>query len=402
MLSKRMLEQVGGWDGYRVERVDYQEGRFVITLKPRRKPLCSRCGRICRSVHETTIRRIRDLPLFDRPVVLSVPVRRGWCEHCGGPQIEAVSWLGRRQRVTKRLAEAVGELCALLPIQHVARFYKLDWHTVKAIDKAALERRFGEIDLSEVSVIAMDEFALHRGHRYATVVYEPSRGRVLWVGRGRSREAVRPFFELLGTQGCARIRAVAMDMNTAFDLEVRAHCPNAEVVYDLFHVIAKYAREVIDRVRVDQANRLRDDTAARKAVKGSRWLLLKNADRLKPHEHVRLTELLDLNRPLWKAYVLRDDLRELWRCRDPKQAERQWASWYRRALSSRVAALKLFARRLKPYVAGILAHARWPLHTSVVEGVNNRIKVIKRMAYGFRDEAYFFLKIKAAFPGIAR
>ncbi|MEX7643362.1 transposase, partial [Stenotrophomonas maltophilia] len=87
--------------------------------------------------------------------------------------------------------------------------------------------------------------------------------RVLWVGRGRSRADVRPFFELLGKDGCERIQAVAMDMNSAFDLEVKAQCPNAEVVYDLFHVVAKYGREVIDRVRVDEANRLRQDKPAR-------------------------------------------------------------------------------------------------------------------------------------------
>src|SRR3546814_14104134 len=103
----------------------------------------------------------------------------------------------------------------------------------------------------------MDEFAIQKGHRYATVVVDVARKRVLWVGRGRSRAKVRPFFELLGPERCAQVQAVAMDMNTAYDLEVRQHCPNARVVYDLFHVIAKYGRAVIRRVRVDAANQLR-------------------------------------------------------------------------------------------------------------------------------------------------
>ena len=142
---------------------------------------------------------------------------------------------------------------------HVARWFGLDWKTVKRIDFRHLQRTLGPVDLNGVTVIAMDEFAIQKGHRYATVVVEPERKRVLWVGRGRCRDEVRPFFELLGPDGCQRLRAVAMDMNTAYDLEVRAHCPNAEVVYDLFHVVAKYGREVIDRVRVDEANRLRGD-----------------------------------------------------------------------------------------------------------------------------------------------
>ena len=122
----------------------------------------------------------------------------------------------------------------------------------------------------------MDEFALYKGHRYASVVLDADTRRVLWIGEGRSRAAVRPFFESLGRQGCARIEAVAMDMNTAFDLEVRLHCPKARIVYDLFHVVAKYGREVIGRVRVDAANRLRHDKPARRVVKHSHWLLLRN------------------------------------------------------------------------------------------------------------------------------
>lgn len=138
---------------------------------------------------------------------------------------------------------------------------------------------------------------------------DPTCKRVLWVGRGRAREDVRPFFELLGPQRCGGVLAVAMDMNAAYDLEVRRHCPGAEVVYDLFHVVAKYGREVVDRVRVDEANRLRDDKPARKVIKGSRWLLLRNRENIeKEQDRVRLDELLAANRALMKVYVLKDDL----------------------------------------------------------------------------------------------
>ena len=124
----------------------------------------------------------------------------------------------------------------------------------------------------------MDEFAIQKGHRYATVIVEPACKRVLWVGRGRSREDVRPFFQKLGPEGCRQLQAVAMDMTTAYEQEVKAWCPQAQIVYDLFHVVAKYGREVIDRVRVDQANKLRPDRLARKLLKSSRWLLLKNRE----------------------------------------------------------------------------------------------------------------------------
>ncbi|MEL4881478.1 transposase, partial [Shewanella algae] len=132
------------------------------------------------------------------------------------------------------------------PIKHISQLLGLHWHTIKTIDKRRLAREVTEPDWSRVKRLVMDEFALFKGHRYATVVADADTHQVLWIGEGRSREAIRPFFVKLG-QYCQQIEAVAMDMNTAFDLEVQKHCPQAKVVYDLFHVVAKYGREVIDR-----------------------------------------------------------------------------------------------------------------------------------------------------------
>jgi transposase len=158
---------------------------------------------------------------------------------------------------------------------------------------------------------------------------------------------------------------------------------------------------VIDRVRVDEANRLRQDPQARHLVKGSRWLLLRNRENVtRAEDQVRLEELLAANRALFTCYVLKDDLKALWDYRHSGYALRFWQQWYHRAIRSRIAPLKVFARRLRSYLPGILAHSRWPLGTNLIEGINNRIKVIKRMAYGFRDDQYFFLKIRAAFPRI--
>lgn len=292
-------------------------------------------------------------------------------------------------------------MCKLLPVKHVAEWFGLNRKTVRRIDKAYLQETLGPANLEGLEEIVMDEFAIQKGHRYATVIVEPTRKEVLWIGRGRGRQDVRPFFELLGEAGRKRLKAVAMDMNGAYAEEVRAQCPDAKIVYDLFHVVAKYGREVIDRVRVDEANRLRHDKKARKVVKSARWLLLRNRDNLKKEEdRIRLSELLAANKKLATVYVLKDDLKHLWDYRHTGYARQFWKRWYNRAIRSRIEPLKAFARKLKAYLPGILAHCRWPLHTSLLEGINNKIKVIKRMAYGYRDDDYFFLKIRQAFPGV--
>lgn len=300
------------------------------------------------------------------------------------------------------MAESVARLCRHVSIKRVAEFFGLHWNTVKAIDKRYLREKLGSIDLEGVTMLAMDEFALHKGQRYATVIVDPTVKRVLWVGKGRRREDIRPFFELLGAEGRAGIKAVAMDMSGPFEAEVRHQCPNAEIVFDLFHVAAKYGREVIDRVRRAEARRLKHDKPAWRLVRGTKWLLLKNRDNLKsPRQHYHLKQLLAANKDLMCVYLLKDDLKQLWRQNQSWQAHMAWQDWFQRAMQSGIKPLITFAKRLKRYRNGIIAHAKWPLHTSLIEGINNKIKVIKRLAYGFRDDEYFFLKIRDAFPGNA-
>ncbi len=391
------------WPGYEVVASrPVAENTLLIELEPQatRVPRCGRCHQPSPLIHERRLRQVRDRDLLDQRVLLQLPVRRVDCLRCGRVT-EQIDWLEPASRLTQRLRVWLEGLLRILPISHVSQLTGLHWHTLKTLDKRRLETEVGAFEPGTVRRLVMDEFALHKGHRYATVIMDADRTRVLWVGHGNSREAIRPFFELLGER-CQQIEAVAMDMNTAFDLEVKQHCPQAEVVYDLFHVVARYGREVIDRIRVDQANLLRDDKAARKVVKRSRWLLLRNAENLKDSQAVQLQELLAANQPLAMVYVLKDALKEVWYAPSVWEGWQRWRAWLRHVRDSGLAPLQRFARNLRRYVRGILASARFPLHTSVLEGVNNRIKVIKRMAYGFRDSDYFFLKIKAAFPGKAR
>lgn len=391
------------WEGFRVVDLHSSATTVHITLEPlcSARARCGHCDRVDVPVHEYCSRRIRDLPMLGKAVLLGVTLRRVACPDCGSV-MEAVSWLDRHARLTRRLAEAASALCAQMATAHVAALFGLHWSTVRRLDQRRLEAAVASLPEARPRRLIMDEFALYKGHRYASVVLDADTQRVLWIGQGRSRAAVRPFFEALGEQGCARIEAVAMDMNSAFDLELRRHCPKARVVYDLFHVIAKYGREVIGRVRVDAANQLRHDKPARRVIKQAHWLLLRNPANVKsPAQQIHLQEVLAANQSLMTVYVMKEELKGLWTARTAWAWRAAWRQWMAHAMESEIPALKTFALRLRGYWRGILSRVRWPMHTGQLEGINNRIKLIKRMAYGYRDADYFFLKIKAAFPGNA-
>jgi len=392
------------WEGFEVESHEHVDAQTLcLRLKPRAShaAFCSGCGQSTFLIHDVSWRRVRERDLFDYRVWLEIPVRRVRCPRCG-PRREQIRWLAGRRQLTQGMVNYIEALVRLLPIKQVAELVGVHWHTVKAIDRDRLARELEPPDLSRVRRLLMDEFALFKGHRYATVAICADTQQLLWIGEGRSRAAVRPFFEWLGEDVCQQIEAVAMDMNTAMDLEAKHHCPKARIVDDLFHVVAKFGREVIDRVRVDQANQLREDRAGRRVIKRSRWLLLRNRENLTEEQAVKLEELLAANAPLTTVYLLKSQLKELWYAPSEDEGRRRWKEWFQMAIDSGLAPLMAFARRLRPYLEGILSSALYRMNTSVLEGMNNRIKVIKRMAYGYRDTDYFFLKIKAAFPGKAR
>lgn len=351
------------------------------------------------AVHDWSQREVRDLPIFDADTVLVVWRARVACRSCG-PRLEALDWLEPHARVTNRLAESVARMCQVLPIRQVAEHYDLHWSTVKAIDKAFLKRGLEPAKRGNVRQIVIDEFAIHKGMRYATIVVDAETKRVLWVGKGHSSEDLDPFFEWLGKRRCKRIQAVGMDMWRAYAHAVRAHCPDAEIVLDQFHVLARYGKTVIDRIRVNEANRCKDDKAARELIKGAKWLLLGNWENLPDRaSKERLNELLEANQALMTAYVMKDTLKALWSYKREGWARKAWQNWLEMAQESGLAPLKRFAKLLSRRIDDVLSHCRWDLNTSLLEGINNKIKVIKRMAYGFRDDDYFFLKIRAAFPG---
>lgn len=360
----------------------------------RGSPVCSGCDRRSSVVHSYGWRRIRDLNLANARVWLEIPRRKVRCRRCG-IRVESWDFVEPHRRYTKRFEQAVGDLCRVLPIEHVAAHFGLSWHTVKEIDCRRLQREVGAPCYDGLRLLAIDEIAVRKGHRYMTVVLDLESGRVVWVGEDRSEATLTRFFSEMTPPQRANIEAIAVDMSPPYWKGIRLGCPNAAIVYDFFHVVAKYGIEVLDIIRNQQVKRFTG--SHRKFIKGSRFLLLRNGHDLPRSQRKQLRELLAVNEPLNIAYMLKDQLKKIWSYRSEAWAEQALLEWAALAYDSGLQPLIRFAKGLLRHADGILNHCRYPVHTGRLEGVNNKIKVMKRQAYGYRDQEYFKLKIKAAF-----
>lgn len=371
----------------------------VITLAPEEGalPICSVCGREGGRIHMYGTRRVRDLSLANVRVDLVVPNRKLRCAGCQTIRTEGHDFLAPYRRHTLRFEQYVAGLCRHMPLKQVADHVGLDWHAVKEIDKRRLQREVGTPCYDGLRLLAVDEVAVHKGHTYLTTVLDLETGRIVWVGKGRTEATLASFFAELTQEQRKSIEAVASDMASGFRNAVENACPHAAQVYDLFHVVAKYSREVVDVVRLEEAKK--HDEAGRKLIKGSRYLLLKNAPNLLGSQRKTLRGLLKANENLNKVYVLKDQLKRIWDYKRTAWARKALDQWCALAQESGISALMTFAKNLLRHTKGILNHCRYPINTGRLEGINNKIKVIKRQAYGFRDDAYFILKIKGAFPG---
>jgi transposase len=282
-----------------------------------------------------------------------------------------------------------------MTVTQVSEHTGLDWKTVKNIDKHYLEQDYGQPDLKGLRVLAVDEIAIRKGHNYLTVVLDFLTGRVVFVGKDRKAKTLKRFFNQLSICQRKKIQAVAMDMWDPFIKAVKDKLPNAKIVFDLFHVVASFGR-VIDKVRNREHRKASKED--KHVYKGSKYLLLKNSRNIRKHSHRRqLKELLALNQVISTVMILKEDLKHIWTYRSRTWAAKALKHWCNLACSLKIRAVNTFVKMLKRHEYGILSHCDYPIHTGKLEGANNKIKVIKRKAYGFHDLRYFTLKIYQAF-----
>lgn len=394
-MSTSLLYHAFGVRDYQYLKSNFVEGRVVFAIEQKPETLrCAACGSGEVIRQGSVARSFHALPIGSRPVMLDACIPRLECRECRVVRQAAIGFAEPRRTYTKSFERYVLELSQSMTILDVAVHLNISWDIVKDIQKRNLNKHFAKPKLKHLKHLAIDEIAVGKGHRYLTVVLDLKSGAVVFVGDGKGADALLSFWKRLRASH-AKIEAVATDMSPAYIDAVTTHLPKASLVFDRFHVMKLY-NENLSQLRRD-LQREATDGPMKKAIKGTRWLLVKNPENLDPtrNEQQRLAEILKLNEPLALAYYLKEDLREVWEQVDEEAAERHLMDWILRAEISGISMLIKFAKTLRLHAQGILAWYDYPISTGPLEGTNNKIKTMKRQAYGFRDHEFFKLKILA-------
>jgi len=392
-MSTSLLYHGFGVRGYQYEKTEYEKGEVIFTIsQPRERWRCAACGASDVIGRGKCIRRFRSLPIGSKPVWLVLAVPRVECRKCGVVRQVKIGFADPRVSYTRWFERYALELSRNMTIKDVADHLNISWDVIKDIQKRRLHKMFAKPKLKHLKRIAIDEISTGKGHRYVTVVLDLESGAVVHVGQGKGGGSLTPFWRRLRASG-AKIEAVATDMSPAYIDAVVTHLPNATLVFDRFHVIKLYNDKLSD-LRRDLYREL-TNKMQKEVLKGVRWLLLKRPENLDPSrkEPKRLQAALRLNEPLAIAYYLKEELNEIWEQEDEEAAQAFLMEWIVYAESTGIRMLKKFAKTLRLHAFGILAWYHHPISTGPLEGTNNKIKTMKRQAYGFRDPEFLRLKI---------
>ena len=343
--------------------------------------------------YDRKVRRVRDLSCGDTRILLELEVRRVDCRRCGKVKRERLAFLADNPLYTKRFAYFVGRRCRQATIKDVAKELALDWQTVKVLEQQYMEAQLKRAGTPAAQVIGVDELAIRKGHSYRIVVSDLVRGRPIWFGgEDRSELSMSQFYDWLGERKSSRIRLAVMDMWKPFRLATNAHAPQAAILFDKFHVM-RHLGEALDQVRKSEYARLQG--RGRRYIKGQKYTLLSRQENLTLEGKRALQTLLAANKRLNTAYVLKESFGQLWSYEREGWARRFFENWRSSLKWQRLKPYEKFAQMIDRHWDGIAAYCRpenkVPL--GFVEGLNNKIRVIQRRAYGLRDEDYLRLKI---------
>jgi transposase len=326
-------------------------------------------------------------------VYLDGEIRRVFCRRCQKVKQEKLDWLADSPFYTKRFTFYIGRRCRESSLRDVAKEFHLDWKTVKALEKQYMAEQLRRAGTPGAKVIGMDEVSLRKGHTYRIVVSDLERNRPIWFGgEDRSEKSMALFFEWLGEKKSRGIQLAVMDMWKAFHNSTRKHAPQAAILFDKFHVI-RHLNEALDKVRKSEYARLSGKD--RRFIKGQKYTLLSRRENLDIEGRFALRTLLKANKRLNIAYLLKESFGQLWEYRKEGWARKFFDNWRSSLKWQRLGPYEEFAQMIESHWDGIAAFIQSEEKVSLgfVEGLNNKIRVIQRRAYGLRDEEYLRPKV---------
>lgn len=361
---------------------------FEAVLTPKKIP-CPCCGGKDLISKGLKIRKLRMAPLGNKMAILELRLHRLQCVNCLHVWWPPIPFAKPKKRYTTSFEKFVINLMGFATIEHVAKLLGVSWALIKNIHKEYLRREYQNPDLGSLQYVGIDEFSIRKGHEYMTIFTNLETGEIIHAVEGKSMENITPFLLQL-KERAFQLKAMAMDMNAAYASAVRNHLPEIDVVFDRFHVVA-LLNTAIEEVRRDQQAKCNE--VGLKAIKGMRFLLLRNYEQLDFKRKSSLECLLEVNQPIALAHAMKEQIRQFWSKQTVKEGARFLAWWIMDALETGIRELEKTGKTLLKHWQGLVNYFKHPITNAKTEGINNKIKTMKRQAYGFRDIEYFKLRL---------
>lgn len=378
-----------GLPGASVSDVCFSAEAVVVSVRlRRRRRVCAGCGQTGRQleIHDRRVKRWRHLDLGASRLIIESELRRLRCRDCRTVRLEPVPWARPGAAHTRDFEDVVAWLAQQMAKTPIAGLLRIAWDTVGRIVERVVADQLDERRLDGLVAIGVDEVSYRRGQRYLTSVVDHRAGAIVWCAPGRNAQTLQAFFDELGDRRHS-IRAVSIDMSGGYEKAIRANIPDAEVCFDPFHVV-RLAQRAVDRVRRDEWNaHERSHTPRGRWIKGTRWSLLKAPEKQSVPQLALLGEVAQANKALYRAFLLKEELRLLYQLDDPRLAPAHLDAWLAWATRSRLMPFVRLARTIRRHRGGILAAIRLGLSNGRLEGLNSRIRLISHRSFGFHSAA---------------
>lgn len=395
MIEAEVFELILGIKEIQVDRVDWQDKSLHIYCSSIfEDALCPNCLKKRQVINQTYERQFRDLPITGKEVYLHLSQRQFYCQDCNRHFNERFSFVDPKRTMTRRYERYVYECCKASTIQKISAQENLVWHTVNKICQRGARKELNERPLSKVRVIGMDEFAMKKGHRdYATVIVDLERVEIIDILEYRDQDKLIEYFKNRGTAWCEGIEVFCSDMWQGFLNTAKAVFPNATRVVDRFHFFG-YLNKALDNERKSLRRKFKDQ----EDFKRLKWAVLKNAEDLTDDQKKKLARAFLLAPQLKLLYEHKERFRSIFDQRlTRKQGEIELNQWIEQAKKMKNKYLNNFVSMLNAWKDYVLNYFTHRFTTSVIEGINNSIKTVKRMSYGFRNFTNFKQRILISF-----